>query len=172
MVQYRRAQCKGGTYALTFTLNERGSDLLTRHFDAFKQSYEWVKQQRPFETVAIVVLPDHVHVVWTLPPDDGDYSLRIRLIKRLFTRSLMKAGVILKKRNNGERSCWQRRFWEHLVRDDDDLQDHVNYIHFNPVKHGFVGSVKDWPYSSFHRYVREKRLAMNWAVGSPGHGSI
>jgi len=169
MVQYRRTQCKGGTFALTFTLNDRGSDLLVKHFDLFKSSYLWVKQNQPFETVAIVVLPDHVHLIWRLPLDDADYSTRVRLIKRSFTRAIMKAGVLLQKRTNGERSFWQRRFWEHQVRDDQDLLNQVDYIHYNPVKHGMVGHVKDWPYSSFHRYVREGKLPLDWGGGFPGH---
>lgn len=169
MVQYRRAQCKGGSFALTFTLNDRGSDLLRQHFYLFKRSYLWVQQNRPFETVAIVVLPDHVHVVWRLPSDDSDYSTRIRLIKRLFTRGIMKAGISFQERTNGERSCWQRRFWEHQVRDEQDLQNQVDYIHYNPVKHGLVKQVKDWPYSSFHRYVSEGKLPVDWGGGFPGH---
>ena len=168
MVQYRRAQCTGGTFALTLTLNDRSSSLLVEHFDLFKSSYLWVKQNRPFETVAFVLLPDHIHLIWKLPLDDADYSTRVRLIKRLFTREIMKVGVLLQKRANGERSCWQRRFWEHQVRDERDLQCQVDYIHYNPVKHGFVKHVKDWRYSSFHRYVREGKLPWDWCGGFPG----
>lgn len=166
MVQYRRAKSPGGTFALTFTLKERGSNLLTQYFDVFKSCYSKAQARQPFETVAIVVLPDHVHVVWKLPKNDTDYSLRVRLIKHLFTRSLIKLGVDLKRRSNGERSCWQRRFWEHQVRDGQDLQNQIDYIHFNPVKHRLVGQVKHWPYSSFHRYVREGKLSLDWAGNS------
>jgi len=166
MVQYRRAQCKGGTFALTFTLNHRGSDLLVKQFELFKSSYLWVQQGRPFETVAIVVLPDHVHLVWNLPIGDTDYSTRVRLLKRLFTRGVMKAGSLLQERSHGERSCWQRRFWEHQVRDEQDLQNQVDYVHYNPVKHGLVKYAKDWPYSSFHRYVRDGKLPLNWGCDS------
>ena len=165
MVLYRRAQCKGGTFALTFTLNDRGSNLLVEHFDLFKSSYLWVKQNRPFETVAIVVLPDHVHLIWNLPLGDADYSTRVRLIKRLFTREIMKLGVFLQKRANGERSCWQRRFWEHQIRDDRDLQAHVDYIHFNPVKHGYVARAIDWPYSSVHGSIRDGVITDDWGGG-------
>jgi putative transposase len=161
MVQYRRTQCKGGTYAIRFTLNDRGSDLLVKHFDLFKSAYRWVQECRLFETVAIVVLPDHVHLVWHLPPDDSDYSTRVRLIKRSFTRQLIRSGVDFEKRSDGERTCWQRRFWEHQVRDDRYLQNQVDYIHYNPVKHGLVNHVKDWPYSSFHRYVCEGKLSID-----------
>jgi putative transposase len=164
MVQYRRAQSPGGIFALTFTLNKRGSNLLTNNFDLFKSCYAIAQKRWPFETVAMVVLPDHVHVVWKLPENDGDYSLRIRVIKHLFTRGLIKKGMDFRKRSNGERSCWQRRFWEHQVRDEQDLRNQVDYIHYNPVKHGFVEHVKDWPYSSFHRYVREGKLPMDWGA--------
>ena len=163
MVNYRRSQCPGGTFAFTFTLKDRGSDLLVQHFSLFKAAYCQVQKRWPFETIAAVVLPDHVHVVWTLPENDGDYSLRIRLIKQAFTKALIKAGVEFRRLKKEERACWQRRFWEHKVRDENDLQHQVDYIHINPVKHGLVLQVKDWPYSSFHRYVREGKLPMDWA---------
>jgi putative transposase len=167
MVLYRRAKSLGGTFAITFTLNERGSNLLVEYCDVFKSCYSKIQARQPFETVAFVLLPDHAHMVWTLPENDGDYSLRVRLIKHLFTRSLLKKGVDFKKRSKGERSCWQRRFWEHQVRNEYDLQRQVDYIHYNPVKHGYVKNVKDWPHSSFHRYVREGKLPLDWGDDFP-----
>ena len=166
MVLYRRAQCSGGTFAFTFTLKDRGSDLLTRHFSVFKTAYSLVHKRWPFETIAAVVLPDHVHVVWKLPEDDSDYSVRIRLIKTLFTKGLARDGIHFKSLGKAERACWQRRFWEHQIRDETDLQRQVAYIHINPVKHGFVEHVKDWPYSTFHRYVRTGILPIDWASDS------
>ncbi len=166
MVRYRRAHCPGGTFAFTFTLKDRGSDLLTRHFSVFKSAYSLVHKRWPFETIAAVVLPDHVHVVWKLPLDDSDYSVRIRLIKTLFTKGLASDGIHFKSLSKAERACWQRRFWEHQIRDEDDLQRQVDYIHRNPVKHGLVEHVKDWPYSTFHRYVRRGVLPMDWASDS------
>jgi putative transposase len=166
MVRYRRAQCPGGTFAFTFTLKDRGSDLLVRHFDRFKAAYLRVHQRWPFETIAAVVLPDHVHVVWKLPEEDGDYSVRIRLIKTLFTKGLANTGIHFKSLSKAERACWQRRFWEHQIRDDTDLQHQIDYIHINPVKHGLVKHVKDWPYSTFHRYVRKGMLPIDWASDS------
>ncbi len=166
MVRYRRAQCPGGTFAFTFTLKDRRSDLLTRYFAIFMAAYSRVRERWPFETIAAVVLPDHVHVVWKLPLDDGDYSVRIRLIKFLFTKGLARAGVHFKSLSNAERACWQRRFWEHQIRDETDLQHQVDYIHINPVKHGLVKHVRDWPYSTFHRYVRTGELPMDWASDS------
>ena len=102
-----------------------------------------------------------MHCVWTLPEGDSDYSIRWSLIKASFTR-VTRLGRA--KTAKCERGLWQRRFWEHTIRDDLDLQRHVEYIHFNPVKHGHVRQVKDWPYSSFHRYVRQQLLPLDWAA--------
>jgi putative transposase len=111
---------------------------------------------------AVVVLPDHLHTVWTLPRDDSDYSSRWRAIKSRFTRAIRKRGVSLIPNAKGEYDLWQRRYWEHTIRDMDDLQRHVDYIHYNPVKHGLVKRVADWPFSSFHRYVRLGWISPDW----------
>ena len=110
----------------------------------------------------VVVLPEHLHAIWTLPPDDVDYCARWQRIKGRFTRLLVKQGVDLSRNAKGEYDLWQRRYWEHTIRDDIDLQRHVDYIHYHPVKHGFVQRVTDWPYSSFHRYVRDGLLPQDW----------
>jgi len=110
-----------------------------------------------------VVLPEHLHSIWALPLDDADYPKRWQAIKSRFTRSLVKEGEALTKNTKGEYDLWQRRYWEHLIRDESDLQRHVDYIHYNPVKHGHVLQVKDWPYSSFHRYIQKGYLNPNWA---------
>ena len=112
--------------------------------------------------LAIVVLPEHVHCVWTLPDGDSNYSMRWALIKAAFTRATRLGGA---RARRGERSLWQRRFWEHTIRDEDDLQRHIDYVHFNPVKHGYVGRVQDWPHSSFHRYVTQQILPLDWGGG-------
>ena len=110
----------------------------------------------PFETVAVCVLPNHIHAIWTLPPDDADYSLRWRLIKTKFSAHFPRAeNLSASKQRRHERGIWQRRFYEHTVRDETDLQRCANYIHFNPVKHGLCNNVRDWAFSSFHRYVRD-----------------
>ena len=118
---------------------------------------------------AMVVLPDRLHALWTLPADDGDFSTRWMLIKQGFTKRLHAVSVLdvpaLQSRGGkGERSVWQRRYWEHQVRDDNDFARHVDYIHFNPVKHGLVQRAAEWPHSSFHRYVREGKLGADWGV--------
>ncbi len=112
----------------------------------------------------MVVLPDHLHAIWALPPGDADYPLRWALIKSTFSRSLPKTEFIRDSRlAKRERGIWQRRYWEHQIRDEADLQAHVDYLHFNPVKHGYVRCVADWPFSSFHRYVRQGLLPADWA---------
>jgi putative transposase len=111
-----------------------------------------------------VVLPDHLHAVWTLPEGDADFSLRWRLIKTVFSRGLPQGEEISKSRfGKGERGIWQRRYWEHTLRGEGDFERHVDYIHFNPVKHGHVGRVRDWPHSPFHRLVRLGVYPEDWA---------
>jgi putative transposase len=125
----------------------------------------------PFHIDALVVLPDHLHAVWTLPPDDADFSTRWRLIKTRFVRSLPKSEHLSPVRQaRGERGIWQRRFWEHLIRDDSDYARHVEYCYINPLKHGLVRRVRDWPHSSFHRDVDAEIFPDDWAgdVGSLG----
>ncbi len=163
MSRYRRAKISGGFFFFTVVLADRSSDLLTRHFDRFRRIYQSVHARRPFETVAICVLPDHLHAVWSLPSGDADFSLRWSLIKSGFTRGL--AGDALRtpsKAARRERGIWQRRYWEHAIRDDVDLARHVDYVHYNPVKHGYVARVRDWPHSSFHRYVQRGLLPTDW----------
>lgn len=98
----------------------------------------------------------------TLPQGDANFSSRLSLIKRRFTTAVLKSGIIPKRRSNGEIALWQRRFWEHTIRNEEDFERHVDYIHFNPVKHGLVTRISDWPYSSFHRYVRLGILPADW----------
>jgi putative transposase len=118
---------------------------------------------------AVVILPEHLHAIWSLPPGDHDFSGRWRAIKSQFVRMLRKNGLVLKRNAGGGYDLWQRRFWEHTIRDDEDYRRHVDYIHYNPVKHGLVNRVMDWKYSSFHRYVRFGLLPEDWA-GEPGQG--
>jgi putative transposase len=124
------------------------------------------RAERPFAIDAIVVLPDHVHTIMTLPSHDADFSGRWRRIKSLFTKAAVAAGATAERNRKGEYSIWQRRFWEHTIRNEKDFERHVDYIHFNPVKHGLVRRVCDWPYSSFHRYVRSGLLPEDWAGSS------
>ncbi len=138
MVNYRRARVPGATYFFTVTLRERRKDWLTAHVDLLRSVVRRVRIERPFVIDAAVVLPDHLHTIWTLPAGDADYSGRWRAIKARFSRSLASSGVPLVRNPRGEYDLWQGRFWEHLICNDDDFVRHVDYIHYNPVKHRLV----------------------------------
>jgi putative transposase len=164
MSQYRRAKIKGGTFFFTATLADRSCDLLVQHVDLLRRVYGAVQQRHPFDTLAICVLPDHLHAIWSLPENDADFSLRWTCIKSGFSRGLASAPVrSASKIAKREKGIWQRRYWEHLIRNESDLERHVDYIHFNPVKHGLVSRVADWPHSSFHNYVLRGVLSADWA---------
>ena len=165
MRSYLRARVAGGTYFFTVAIADRSSGLLVDHVDALREAIRITRVAHPFEIVAMVVLPDHLHALWTLPDGDADYSTRWSLIKARFSRSIALGEPLSESRNRRrERGIWQRRFHEHTIRDEDDLRRHVDYIHWNPVKHGHVERAMDWPHSSFHRYVREGDLAPDWAA--------
>jgi putative transposase len=166
MTDYRRYRIKGGTYFFTVTLADRKQKLLTEHIGALRGAFHEIKQAHPFRIDAIVVLPDHLHTLWALPEDDDDFSLRWRQIKSAFSRQIEKGESISKSRaGKQERGIWQRRFWEHAIRNELDHARHVDYIHFNPVKHGYVRKAAEWPYSSFHRYVESGLYSSDWAGG-------
>lgn len=162
MVLYRRSRVANATYFLTVTLRDRRASWLVDRIDDLRDAFREARVQRPFSTVAIVVMPDHFHWLCSLPDEDADFSSRIRMIKRGFTLRLLQAGIPLEKDTRGEYRLWQRRFWEHTIRDEEDLEKHLDYIHYNPVKHGLVRSVRDWPHSSFHRYVKQGRVGLDW----------
>lgn len=125
-----------------------------------------VRRLYSFRIEAWVVLPDHLHCVWTLPPGDGDFAVRWRLIKLLFCKELPhEERLSAMRRRRKERGIWQRRYWEHTLRDEKDFQAHVDYVHINPVTHGLVERAADWPYSTFHRHVKAGILSTNWAGG-------
>jgi putative transposase len=167
MSDYRRLWVPGGTYFFTVNLADRSRRLLVDNIDALRMGVAAVRVAHPFETVAWCVLPDHLHVVWTLPPGDDDFATRWMLIKAQFSRRVENGERLsASRRKHHERGIWQRRYWEHLIRDERDLQNHIDYIHFNPVKHGWAQRPGDWPYSSFHRFVLEGVLPADWA-GSP-----
>ncbi|ATG92056.1 REP-associated tyrosine transposase [Methylomonas koyamae] len=166
MTEYRRHRLKGGCYFFTVNLAERNRTLLTDKIELLRESFRNVKDQHPFNIDAIVVLPEHLHTIWTLPEGDDDFSCRWRLIKTHFTKQVEKGERISKSRERKqERGIWQRRFWEHRIRNEDDFVKHVDYIHYNPVKHGYVRCVADWRYSSFHDFVKRGVLPENWAGG-------
>jgi putative transposase len=164
MTNYRRSDIAGASYFFTVNLSDRSQSLLTEHLVALRSAFQHVRERHPFIVDAIAVLPDHLHTIWTLPEGDGDFSLRWRLIKTVFSHGLPHGEHRSESRTSkGERGIWQRRYWEHLIRDEEDFARHVDYIHINPVKHGLVTRAADWPHSSFHRYVRTGTLPIDWA---------
>jgi putative transposase len=166
MTNYRRAKIPGAAYFFTVNLAERQRATLVEHIDLLKRSLRDEKRLNLFWINALVILPDHLHAVLTLPDGDADYSGRWRRIKAAFSAALPSIERrSASRRSKGERGIWQRRFWEHLIRDEQDYARHVDYIHFNPVKHGHVTRIRDWPYSTFHRFVREGKYPVDWAGG-------
>jgi putative transposase len=164
MPNYRRAFVPGGCWFFTVNLLERRRTLLVDHADALRAAFEQTRRTYPFDIAAIVVLPDHLHAVWTLPPADADFATRWRLIKTRFAKAppkLERRSAVRRERN--ERGIWQRRYREHMIRDDADYARHVEYCYFNPVKHDLVRRVQDWPHSSFHRDVRRGLFPLDWA---------
>ena len=166
MPDYRRYRVPGGTYFFTINLLERRSDLLTRHIESLREAVRRTRAERHFHIDGWVVLPDHLHCVLTLPPGDDDFSNRIKAIKIRFVRAVepteRRSSVRVAR---GERGIWQRRFWEHAVRDDVDYARHLDYVHYNPVKHGHVSAVAQWPYSTFHRWVKAGVYPNDWGGG-------
>jgi putative transposase len=165
MPNYRRAWSAGGTYFFTVNLLERrGNDLLVRHIDLLRAAVRQVRLAHAFVIHGWVALPEHLHCVIELPADDANFALRWRLIKRLFSLGLPateRRSVVRLRR--GERGIWQRRYWEHLIRDEADYRAHLDYLHFNPVKHGWVQRVSEWPYSTFHAWVKQGVYPQDWA---------
>ena len=167
MPQYSRAYIAGGTFFFTVALLERKRDLLVANVDILRDAFRSVHRRYPFRIDAIVVLPDHLHAMWSLPAGDSDFSTRWRLIKTAFTRQIPATERLSAvRKRKGERGIRQRRFWEHAIRDEHDWERHVDYIHFNPVKHGHAKRAIDWPYSSLHRFVREGQYAVDWGGGN------
>ncbi len=158
MSRYRRLKIEGGAFLFTLALGDRGSNLLVRHIERLRSACAEVEKRHPFETVAICILPDHIHALWQLSGGDADYASRWSLLKSGFSRDLPPAKRSMSKIRKGEKGIWQRRYWEHAIRNDIDFERRVDYIHYNAVKHGLVTRVADWPFSSFHRYVAQGML--------------
>ncbi len=165
-MDYRRVYVPGGTYFFTVvTYNRRPIFSTQDAVEKLREAFRYTMERFPFIIVACVILPDHLHFIWTLPSYSRDFSTRWRLIKSYFTRNWNPKGTIsvsLSRQKKGEADVWQRRFWEHMIRDEDDLSNHVEYIHYNPVKHGLVNAPADWEYSSFMKYVQDGMYAANW----------
>jgi putative transposase len=176
MSNYRRNYVPGGTYFFTVVTHLRRrflTDELAR--DCLRKAFQEIRAKWPFEIVAFVLLPDHLHTVLTLPSGDSQYPLRWRRIKEEFTRSYLRCGgqelpQSRSRIDRGQRGIWQRRYWEHTCRDEDDLKRSVDYLHWNPKKHGLVKNVVDWPWSSFHRYVRLGEYPSDWGREDPTPG--
>lgn len=176
MSNYRRAKTPGASFFFTLVSYHRRPVLCEPQVRAaLHDAINWVRRDRPFIIEAWVLLPDHLHTIWTLPENDADFATRWQTIKRRVSvqcPSLLLAHELLNnsKIKRREASLWQRRFWEHQIRDDKDFANHMDYLHFNPVKHGLVEQVCDWPYSTFHRYVKAGVLPENW--GGPKEGIV
>ncbi len=154
MVNYRRNRVAGGTYFFTVTLRDRRSDLLVREIDALKRAWSNAARRVPHLVLAAVVLPEHLHAVIQLDASTDDYPRLWQDIKKGFTRRVCAPG---------HRSPWQARYWERTIRDEAQLQACVDYVHINPLKHGWLTAVRDWPHSTFHRYARQGLLPEDWA---------
>jgi len=173
---YRRWYVPGGTYFFTPVVYQRRQlfrEELARA--TLRSALEGVKARWRFEIVAAVLLPDHLHMIWTLPRGDADFSTRWKRVKADFTRMYLKAGgtegvVTASRRKHGERGIWQRRFWEHVVEDAEELKRCVDYVHWNPVKHGYVSDVRDWPWSTFHRFLARGEYEPGWGSEDPTPG--
>jgi putative transposase len=185
MPEYQRAAIEGGTYFFTVVTNNR-QPVLTHATvrQSLREGIQEVRQSLPFIIEAWVLLPDHLHAIWTLPEGDSNYQARWAIIKRAVSKRWInmtsdnsqnmvrkthptfassKLNASLHKRK--ESGFWQRRFWEHAIRDEEDFHRHLDYIHWNPVKHGYVSSQMDWPYSTFHRFVAQGLYPANWGGG-------
>ncbi len=170
-MQYRRAKIEGGTYFVTLVSHGRAN--LFSHpenIELLRRALKEVMGRHPFRMDAAVVLPDHLHCIWTLPENDMDFSKRWRLIKSYFSRrcgNQCRPPTTPSRLQKKEQAVWQRRFWEHLMRDEQGFLRHVEYIHYNPVKHGLAKAPRDWKYSSFHRYVRRGVYDLDWGAHEP-----
>jgi len=169
-MDYRRTWHPGGIYFFTVNcLQRKNNDLLIRHIDTLREIISTVKRTHPFIIHGWVVLLEHMHCVIELPEGDADFKIRWMLIKMLFSKAIPKnerrSDVRIQRR---ERGLWQRRYWEHLIRNERDYQAHVDYVHINPVKHGLVQTVKDWHYSTFHRLIERGIYPQDWGGGMEG----
>ena len=167
MPDYRRNRIEVGCYFFTVNLLERHQNqLLVLQIDILRDVVKRVRERHPFHIDGWVVLPDHMHCIWTLPHGDDDYAKRIRLVKTMFSKEMPKTERRSSVRQRkGERGIWQRRYWEHTIRDQRDYNTHMDYLHYNPVKHGYVEKVIDWPHSTFRHHVQRGLYAENWGVG-------
>jgi putative transposase len=164
MTSYRRNFVPGGSFFFTVNLADRRQSLLTANINLLRAAFCETRQRHPFTIDAIVVLPEHLHTVWIMPDGDADFATRWRQIKSAFSRNLSpNEPVSASRAGKAERGIWQRRYWEHTIRDEEDYARHIDYVHINPVKHGLVNRVRDWAPSSFHRHVELGIYSTDWA---------
>ncbi|MBN2211360.1 MAG: transposase [Sedimentisphaerales bacterium] len=168
MPNYRRWYRDGGTYFFTVKTFQRQTFLCGSFArSALRHAIEQTRAKKPFLIVGWALLPDHIHAIWKMPENDEDFSLRWSMIKRLFSQQWLKhqqsnIDRTARMRNKRESGVWQRRFWEHLIRDQTDMAHHMDYIHYNPIKHGLVKCPHEWPHSTFHRWVKAGAYRTNW----------
>ncbi len=171
MPDYRRSLIEGGTYFFTVVMYGRLPILTTTPArEILHKAWIEVKERFNFETVAVCLLPDHLHCIWKLPEGDSNYPVRWKEIKRRFTIAYLKEvgpGEVrnASRQKKHEAAIWQRRYWEHTLFEQVDFEEHLDYIHYNPIKHGFVTQAIDWPYSSFSRFVKEGMYEPDWVGG-------
>ena len=173
LAEYRRRLVDGGCYFFTLVTHDR-RPLLTSPLArrCLRSAWTETRRRKPFRLDAVCLLPDHLHCVWTLPQDDADYPARWSMIKSLFTKRYLGEGgdqgpQNASRQRSGEATVWQRRYWEHVIRDDADFERHVNYTHYNPVKHGHVLRPADWKWSTFHKYLRQGIYDEDWGETEP-----
>jgi putative transposase len=169
MSNYRRDYSTGATWFFTIVTYQRREFLCDDKVrKALRDAIRKVQTKYPFEINAWVLLPDHFHCIWTLPEQDSNFQLRIRLLKRYVTQT---CSCILhrdslntpSRRKRKESTIWQRRYWEHKIRTETDFKHHMDYIHYNPVKHGLSESPSEWSYSTIHRLMKQSVYPENWA---------
>jgi putative transposase len=165
-MNYRRLRIPGGTYFFTLvTFNRKHIFDSPLYIETLRASFKIAMKSHPFRIDAHVILPDHIHMIWTLPHGDDNYPIRWSIIKNIFSRQMnksMKSVEPIYKGAKGEAGFWQRRYWEHYIRDEIDLNNHIDYIHFNPVKHGYVNNPEEWELSSFKKYCQQGYYVGNW----------
>lgn len=173
MPNYRRANMQGALYFFTVVTHNRRPILTSKHArGCLRHAINITREKRPFTIEGFVLLPDHIHTIWRLPEGDNDFPTRWQIIKSLFTRNYQRAiqpqtSISKSKIQKNEQGIWQRRYWEHLIREEKDFYHHLDYIHYNPVKHGYVSSPKDWEFSSLQKYVEKEWYDINWGSFEP-----
>ncbi len=165
-MDYRRYFQPGGSYFFT-VVTENRQPILIEHIDRLRDAFRHGLERHPFKIDGIVILPDHLHTIWQLPDGDHDFSTRWMVIKRKFSTGLSVSPTNQSKRSKREKGIWQRRFWEHCIRDEADWRQHMDYIHYNPVKHGYCESPADWPHSSFNRSLHQGFYSPDWGTTPP-----